>query len=123
MVLNHEVKRNDDTYFNKNILAFSRKSDMLVHCYCTYYSLFTDLSNTDSMPSVNLPLLDLSTLKVATENFAERNKIGEGGFGAVYKVLLMLYLGSIPSPKLGGYISCTIRCMSTTSNLLDETGI
>ena len=105
------MKRNDDTYFNKNILAFSRKSDMLVHCYCTYYSLFTDLSNTDSMPSVNLPLLDLSTLKVATENFAERNKIGKGGFGAVYKVLLMLYLGSIPSPKLGGY-SCLEQCLS-----------
>ncbi|XP_039822892.1 cysteine-rich receptor-like protein kinase 6 [Panicum virgatum] len=47
--------------------------------------LLPDLSNTDSMQSVNLPLLDLSTLKVATENFSERNKIGEGGFGAVYK--------------------------------------
>ncbi|KAL6656683.1 hypothetical protein ACP70R_004463 [Stipagrostis hirtigluma subsp. patula] len=43
------------------------------------------LSNTESMQSVNLLLLDLSILKVATQNFAERNKLGEGGFGAVYK--------------------------------------
>jgi hypothetical protein len=26
------------------------------------------------------------TIKVATDNFSEENKLGEGGFGAVYKV-------------------------------------
>jgi hypothetical protein len=26
------------------------------------------------------------TIKVATDNFSEDNKLGEGGFGAVYKV-------------------------------------
>ncbi|GJN32585.1 hypothetical protein PR202_gb21099 [Eleusine coracana subsp. coracana] len=31
-------------------------------------------------------LLDISTLRVATDNFAENNKLGEGGFGTVYKV-------------------------------------
>ncbi|WOK92773.1 cysteine-rich receptor-like protein kinase 10 [Canna indica] len=30
-------------------------------------------------------LLDLSVLQVATDNFSEENKLGEGGFGAVYK--------------------------------------
>jgi len=29
-----------------------------------------------------------SDLKVATKNFSEKNKLGEGGFGAVYKVKL-----------------------------------
>ncbi|CAN6183635.1 unnamed protein product [Urochloa humidicola] len=43
------------------------------------------LSSMESTQSASLPVLDLSTLKVATENFAERNKLGEGGFGAVYK--------------------------------------
>lgn len=29
-----------------------------------------------------------SDLKAATKNFSEKNKLGEGGFGAVYKVNL-----------------------------------
>ncbi|CAL9135872.1 unnamed protein product, partial [Musa textilis] len=33
-------------------------------------------------------LFRLATLRVATVNFAEANKLGEGGFGAVYKGLL-----------------------------------
>ena len=32
-------------------------------------------------------LIDISTLRVATGNFADSNKLGDGGFGAVYKVL------------------------------------
>lgn len=31
-------------------------------------------------------VFDLSTLQEATENFSEKNKLGEGGFGTVYKV-------------------------------------
>jgi hypothetical protein len=31
-------------------------------------------------------LFDLPTLRHATDNFAEENKLGHGGFGAVYKV-------------------------------------
>ncbi|KEH30777.1 Serine/Threonine kinase family protein [Medicago truncatula] len=33
---------------------------------------------------LDLPLLDLSTIITATDNFSEKNKIGEGGFGPVY---------------------------------------
>lgn len=29
---------------------------------------------------------DLSTLTIATKNFSDDNKLGEGGFGQVYKV-------------------------------------
>ena len=35
---------------------------------------------------------DLSTLRAATDNFSEENKIGKGGFGPVYKVILFLAL-------------------------------
>ncbi|ERN12728.1 hypothetical protein AMTRI_Chr02g217720 [Amborella trichopoda] len=32
-----------------------------------------------------LPLFDLDTLKAATNNFSDQNKLGKGGFGPVYK--------------------------------------
>jgi hypothetical protein len=38
------------------------------------------------MGSVSLPY-DLSTLRAATDNFSEEKKLGEGGFGPVYKVI------------------------------------
>ena len=36
--------------------------------------------------SEDLPFMDLTTISAATENFSENNKLGEGGFGTVYKV-------------------------------------
>ena len=30
---------------------------------------------------------DLHTIKAATQNFSRDNKLGQGGFGAVYKVI------------------------------------
>ena len=32
-------------------------------------------------------IFGLATLKVATNNFSDENKLGKGGFGVVYKVL------------------------------------
>ncbi|KAI3755831.1 hypothetical protein L1987_55639 [Smallanthus sonchifolius] len=34
---------------------------------------------------LELPLIDFSTLRKATANFSDNNKLGEGGFGPVYK--------------------------------------
>uniref|UniRef100_A0A0E0LLS1 Uncharacterized protein n=1 Tax=Oryza punctata TaxID=4537 RepID=A0A0E0LLS1_ORYPU len=47
-----------------------------------------DSTNPDDIQSIDSLLLDLSTLRAATDNFAERNKLGEGGFGIVYKGVL-----------------------------------
>ncbi|XP_073006012.1 cysteine-rich receptor-like protein kinase 6 [Typha latifolia] len=47
-----------------------------------------DETHEEEIESVESLLLDLSTLRAATANFAEVNKLGEGGFGAVYKGLL-----------------------------------
>jgi hypothetical protein len=30
---------------------------------------------------------NFATIRVATENFSDANKLGQGGFGAVYKVI------------------------------------
>ena len=35
---------------------------------------------------LELPLFDLHTMAVATNNFSDANKLGQGGFGRVYKV-------------------------------------
>lgn len=36
---------------------------------------------------MELPLFDLTTIADATDNFSIDNKLGEGGFGPVYKVM------------------------------------
>ena len=46
----------------------------------------TDSTNHEDIDSIDSLIIDLSTLRGATSNFAEENKLGEGGFGAVYKV-------------------------------------
>lgn len=31
---------------------------------------------------------DFNTIRTATDEFSDENKLGEGGFGAVYKVIM-----------------------------------
>lgn len=35
---------------------------------------------------MELPLFSLAAIEAATDNFSDENRIGEGGFGPVYKV-------------------------------------
>ena len=60
-----------------------------VYILCCHYIL-TDSTNVGDIESINSLLLDISTLRAATGNFDESNRLGEGGFGAVYKVRLIL---------------------------------
>lgn len=45
----------------------------------------------EDIESIESLLIDLPTLRMATNDFAENNKLGEGGFGAVYKVGALLW--------------------------------
>ena len=40
----------------------------------------------DEIRSVQFLQLDFGTIKVATDDFSDANKLGQGGFGVVYKV-------------------------------------
>ena len=41
---------------------------------------------TNDVDDLELPLFDVHTMVVATDNFSDVNKLGQGGFGIVYKV-------------------------------------
>ena len=41
----------------------------------------------EDMETVDSMMIDVSTLRAATGDFDEINKLGEGGFGVLYKVL------------------------------------
>jgi hypothetical protein len=49
----------------------------------------TDSPNLEDIQVIDSLLLDLSMLREATDNFSDSNKLGEGGFGAVYKVAII----------------------------------
>jgi hypothetical protein len=57
----------------------------MYHCVSILFK--TDCTNPDDIQSIDPLILDLSTLREATDNFAESNKLGQGGFGVVYKVV------------------------------------
>lgn len=39
---------------------------------------------------LELPLFDYTTIAMATNNFSDEYKLGQGGFGCVYKVNIFL---------------------------------
>ena len=51
-------------------------------------SCHIDDVNEEETSGMESLLIGLRTLKVATKNFSNENKLGEGGFGPVYKVLI-----------------------------------
>ncbi|CAL5405748.1 unnamed protein product [Camellia sinensis] len=51
----------------------------------TRFNPETDYSDENERKYIELPLFDFATISKATDNFSISNKIGEGGFGPVYK--------------------------------------
>uniref|UniRef100_A0A7N2MUX3 Cysteine-rich receptor-like protein kinase 29 n=1 Tax=Quercus lobata TaxID=97700 RepID=A0A7N2MUX3_QUELO len=59
-------------------------------CICVYLRVSSPKEKAaenidDEIPSVESLQFDFSTISVATDDFSEANKLGQGGFGAVYK--------------------------------------
>ncbi|XP_052114851.1 receptor-like serine/threonine-protein kinase SD1-8 isoform X1 [Arachis duranensis] len=53
------------------------------------FSSNREQSSERKIDDLELPLFDFNTLTMATKNFSEENKLGQGGFGVVYKGRLM----------------------------------
>lgn len=64
------------------IIPQIRKSLQLSECSLTYLIVHSDLKGLD----LHTGSFTLRQIKAATNNFDPANKIGEGGFGPVYKV-------------------------------------
>ena len=63
------------------ILLFSNASGAARNIYNKNYR------NILRKEDIDLPTFSFSVLANATENFSTKNKLGEGGFGPVYKVM------------------------------------
>jgi hypothetical protein len=42
---------------------------------------------------IDVPYFDLDSILAATDNFSDANKLGEGGYGPVYKVISTILIG------------------------------
>ncbi|KAK1619219.1 hypothetical protein QYE76_024736 [Lolium multiflorum] len=65
-------------------------------CYCVYCWRWrkrnavkrTEIERLRPLSNSDLPVMDLSLIQAATNNFSKENKLGEGGFGPVYRGVL-----------------------------------
>ncbi|KAK7257281.1 hypothetical protein RIF29_31134 [Crotalaria pallida] len=88
-------KPKDSSKKTTTIVASTVAAVCVVVLLCTYFifrvrrnvaeTSRTEEDNQRHMDDLELPMFDLPTIAIATNNFSEANKIGEGGFGPVYK--------------------------------------
>ena len=50
----------------------------------------TSIQEFDTTKNSELPFFELSSIAVTTDNFSDANKLGQGGFGSIYKVVILL---------------------------------
>ncbi|KAL3522129.1 hypothetical protein ACH5RR_014963 [Cinchona calisaya] len=78
------VQRNTTTLDNKGLRE--RSQDLLLKASVIPSKI--DYSGESTTEELELPLFDFSTVALATDNFSAANKLGQGGFGSVYKGML-----------------------------------
>jgi hypothetical protein len=63
-----------------------------------------------------LSFMDLSTILAATDHFSDSNKLGNGGFGTVYKVTPTFFISFQFTVKVRRFLhASTPQCNATTS--------
>ncbi|WRX29238.1 Protein kinase domain - like 10 [Theobroma cacao] len=76
------------------ILLVLRKKKKLKIPLCDHFPIFTgsiqhdpeeEKNNERGKEDLELPLFDFDTISKATDNFSQQNKLGQGGFGPLYK--------------------------------------
>ena len=72
--------------FLKELSYFFHANASLVILGTTKGSQRMDYDNVGGKEDMELPIFDLVAIVNATDNFSNNNKLGEGGFGPVYKV-------------------------------------
>ncbi|KAE8686263.1 G-type lectin S-receptor-like serine/threonine-protein kinase [Hibiscus syriacus] len=75
-------RREARTRTNKNIFSFITKSSLY------FEDSLEEKETDDTRRNGDLAFFDLSTIVAATDNFSTDNKLGQGGFGPVYKGVL-----------------------------------
>ncbi|BAT89864.1 hypothetical protein LR48_Vigan08g070700 [Vigna angularis] len=89
------AKHGDDTRSRNLIIGLSVVGlvalCLSIYCLCYWNRVRKDGLITDTIPLsayTNLPIIPLITILESTDNFSEASKLGEGGFGPVYKGIL-----------------------------------
>jgi hypothetical protein len=81
----HQI-RGSTLCFNNRILKLFRPNESLIVSGTRKVCLRSDNNNEGRKEDMELPIFDLTAIANATDNFSSTNKLGEGGFGSVYKV-------------------------------------
>lgn len=63
--------------------------------YLEDYSGEKELDDKGRKASDIVPFFDLKSISAATHNFSIDNKLGEGGFGSVYKVFFLAKISQV----------------------------
>lgn len=73
-------------FLNETVDQVRSKDSLTDEVIVTRKSYISRESKTEDL---ELPLMEFEAVAIATNNFSDGNKLGKGGFGIVYKVMVM----------------------------------